>query len=180
MEIFFDGACAPWNPGGIASYGFVLLRAGKVLEEGKGTVGAPGTAESTNNVAEYTALLKALEVIRKHTAGGEQILIHGDSQLVIRQLEGKYAVNAAHLKPLHGKAALAIANLVVAGYPVNLRWVPREENGHADRLSNEAIQDVLRSNPTMLDSIVLTFGKHKGKKFGEIPKGYQKWLWEKK
>lgn len=180
VVIFFDGACEPFNPGGIASYGFVILRQGKTLAEGKGTVGRPGTPEATNNVAEYTALLKALEIAPAHAVHGDRIEIRGDSQLVVRQIQGQYAVNAPHLKPLQGKAALAIANLIAAGIPVNLKWIPREENGHADRLSKEAIKEAMEANPGILDEVPLGFGKHKGKKLKEIPKGYKDWLFSEK
>jgi ribonuclease HI len=180
VEIYFDGATEPFNPGGIASYGFVILRDGKTVLEGKGTVGTPGTPESTNNVAEYTALIKGLEGALGVVQAGEGIEVRGDSQLVIRQLEGLYAVNAPHLKPLHGKGTAAIAGLVAKGFPVKLSWVPREENGHADRLSKEAVVDALKANPGILDDAVLGFGKHKGKKWKDVPQGYRGWLFEKK
>ena len=180
MDIYFDGACEPINPCGLATYGCVLLRDGKVVEEGKGTVGTPGTAESTNNVAEYAGLLRGVDIAGRHLASGEAVRIFGDSQLVVRQIEGLYSVNAAHLKPLHAIGTKAIAGLRALGHQVELKWVPREKNTHADRLSKEAIKDALAENPGILDGIVISFGKHKGKKFSELPQDYRSWLWNKK
>ena len=180
MDIFFDGACEPINPCGLATYGCVLLRDGKVIEEGKGTVGTPGTAESTNNVAEYAGLLKGIEAAHRHLQAAEALRIFGDSQLVVRQVEGLYSVNAAHLKPLHAIGTMAIAGLRTSGHQVEVRWIPREQNGHADRLSKEAIREALAADPGILDAVVISFGKHKGKKFSELPKDYKSWLWAKK
>jgi dTDP-4-dehydrorhamnose reductase len=57
---YFDGLCEP-NPGGVATYGFVVKKDGKKVHEGHGLAGTPKTPQATNNVAEYTGLIKALE-----------------------------------------------------------------------------------------------------------------------
>jgi len=89
--------------------------------------------ELTNNVAEYRALLLGLE--RARAVGAREVLIRGDSQLVLRQLTGAYKVSKDHLKPLHAQALQALQAFD--------RWaveeVPRSENTHADRLVNELL-----------------------------------------
>ncbi len=83
----------------------------------------------SNNIAEYTALILLLrrlrQVSRSTTAGPSEI--RGDSQLVIRQMEGRYRVREPHLVPLWEEARGLAADL-----PVAFRWVPRGENraGH--------------------------------------------------
>ena len=61
IEVYFDGACEPVNPKGIATYGYVVYRNGKKIREDCGLVGIGQGA--TNNIAEYTALIKALEYL---------------------------------------------------------------------------------------------------------------------
>ena len=60
IEVYFDGLCEP-NPGGVATFGFVVKRDGKKIHEGHGLAGTPKTPQATNNVAEYTGLIRALE-----------------------------------------------------------------------------------------------------------------------
>jgi ribonuclease HI len=179
IELYFDGACQPWNPGGVASYGFVVFRDGVCLKEGKGIAAVPGAPEATNNVAEYAGLLAGLKAVRE--AGlGENVAVMGDSQLAINQVSGIYAVNAEHLKVPHGKACLLVSELRASGVSVSLKWIPREKNEHADRLSNEAAKEYLAQNPLILDQVTLGFGKHKGEKWRDVPQGYRDWLFAKR
>lgn len=176
----FDGATEPCNPGGISTFGFVLKEGEKVVLKGKGIAAEPGTPGSTNNVSEYTALLKGIEACKSVLKPGDKVTFMGDSQLVIRQVAGQYAVNAPTLIPLYRKAAIEVANFRNSGIPVGLQWIPRELNGEADQLSKEAIKDLLKEDPALLDKIVMSYGKHQGKKLSEIPKSYLDWLWNKK
>jgi ribonuclease HI len=132
IEGYFDGLCEP-NPGGVATYGFVVKRGGKKVHEGHGLACAPRTPQCTNNVAEYTGLLKLLE----HLVDGnlaEPAVIRGDSDLVIRQVKGEYKVKSALLAPLYAKVRDLVARLP----SVKFQHIPREENRDADALTNLA------------------------------------------
>ncbi len=80
----------------------------------------------SNNIAEYQALILLLGRLRdleRVHGRGSRFTVSGDSQLVVRQMTGRYAVREPHLVPLHAEAAELAAHL-----PVAFRWVPRERN----------------------------------------------------
>jgi ribonuclease HI len=132
IEAYFDGLCEP-NPGGVATYGFVIKKDGKKVHEGHGLAGTPKTPQSTNNVAEYTGLIKALEwLIAQKTRG--PVLVRGDSDLIIKQVRGEYKVKSGLLAPLHRQ----VKDLLEELPGVTLEWVARERNADADRLTNLA------------------------------------------
>ena len=116
------------NPGP-AAIGVVLRNGGgEVLEEVGERIG-----ETTNNVAEYRALLKGIELAAAH--GATDLELIGDSQLVVRQVEGRYKVKNAGMKELYEQAKRALR-----GFDSwSIRHVPRAENADADRLVNEAL-----------------------------------------
>lgn len=129
-RIFFDGLCEP-NPGGIATYGFVIIPPrGKALEGG-GPVPGSGTPDATNNVAEYTALVRALEKAVELELTDREVDVYGDSKLVISQVLGEWRVRDKKLAPLY----LAARSLADQFERIRFEWVPREENKEADRLS---------------------------------------------
>lgn len=132
IEAYFDGLCEP-NPGGVATYGFVIKRDGKKIHEGHGLAGTPKTPQATNNVAEYTGLIRALEWLRSQKIK-EPVVVRGDSDLIIKQVRGEYKVKSPLLAPLHGQAAALMDKLP----EVTLEWVARERNADADRLTNLA------------------------------------------
>jgi Ribonuclease HI len=124
MQLFFDGACEPVNPGGIGAYGFVVYEGNREVY-GEGGVVCVGGALCTNNVAEYTALIKAMEWAL--AAGAREVEVYGDSQLVVRQMLGVYQVRAPHLKPLFEKAvelSRRFENLPLRGSHVRETPVP--------------------------------------------------------
>jgi len=135
LTLYFDGLCEPRNPGGIATFGWLLLdEQGQVIEEGNG-VEARGP-KATNNVAEWSALergLRAAAALRP-----ERLLIHGDSKLVINQLTGSWRMRAAHLRPY-----LARCLELLRGIDWTARWVPRGQNAAADALSRAAYAQAL-------------------------------------
>lgn len=133
VEVYFDGACEPARGGGIATYGFTVHGAG-FHHEDHGLAVPPFHDRATNNVAEYVAAICALEWLVRAGHAGE-VVLHGDSQLVVRQMNGEYAVRAEHLKPYHER----LRQLAARFRRVEIRWVPREENQRADELSKEAI-----------------------------------------
>ena len=125
--IYTDGA-ARGNPGPAG--------AGAILRDAEGTVLseiAEPLGHATNNVAEWTAVLLALEEARR--LGATQVDLRMDSQLVARQISGVYRVKHHDLKPIH--AAVMDLLRTLDGYTVG--HVPRELNKDADRLSNVAI-----------------------------------------
>jgi len=132
IEAYFDGLCDP-NPGGVATYGFLIKRDGKKIDEGHGLAGTPKTPQATNNVAEYTGLIRALEWLLAHKTKGE-IVIRGDSDLVIKQVKGEYKVKSPLLAPLHGRVKELMEDLP----EIRLEWIQRERNADADRLTNLA------------------------------------------
>ena len=122
------------NPGP-AALGFVLLDpAGREVEARGECIGS-----ATNNVAEYRALIAGLQAAAR--AGADPLLVCMDSELVVRQMTGEYRVKNAGLKPLHAEARQAVAKLG----RVRFSSVRREANTHADRLVNEALDEVLGS-----------------------------------
>jgi ribonuclease HI len=124
---WIDGA-ARGNPGE-AGFGVVFEEDGD-REEILGFLG-----RTTNNVAEYAALVAALTWAAERRI--EKLRLHSDSQLVVRQLTGVYRVKAPHLVPIFLKV-IALRRRVPA---VELRHVPREQNREADRLANRAIDE---------------------------------------
>jgi len=134
VVVHFDGACQPPGAAGVAGWGYVIDGPGLHLEE-CGLATRPYSAHSTNNVAEYVGAIRALEKLRSIGYTGE-VVVSGDSQLVIRQMNGEYAVRAEHLKAYHDW----LRTLGDSFRKVEFRWVPREENSVADSLSKRAIE----------------------------------------
>lgn len=130
-----DGG-ARGNPGP-AGYGAVVKDpSGAVIAE---VAEAIGTA--TNNVAEYRGLIAGLTALSAAVGeeAGVPVEVRMDSKLVIEQMSGRWKVKHANIRPLAAQAA-ALARR----YRVTWRWVPREQNAHADRLANEAMDAAAR------------------------------------
>lgn len=89
--------------------------------------------EATNNVAEYTAIIKAIEAALQH--GAEELTIFSDSELLVRQLNGRYKVKSENIKPLYRQ----VADLLGRFRNWNVHHVTREKNGRADGLVNQAL-----------------------------------------
>ena len=135
MVVHFDGACQPPGSSGVAGWGFLIEGPG-VRYEDRGLATKPYSPHSTNNVAEYVGAIRALEHLRSMGYTG-RVVLEGDSELVIRQMNGEYEVRAEHLKAYHDWL-----EKLAASFPkVEFRWVPREENVEADALSKKAIED---------------------------------------
>lgn len=92
----------------------------------------------TNNEAEYLALIEALTWIRDHRSQLDisQIDFYSDSQLLIRQMSGKYKIKAANIKPLHLITQSLISTL---NLPHSFNEILREQNPLADELANRAM-----------------------------------------
>ncbi len=87
----------------------------------------------TNNEAEYMGLIAGLEEALQR--GATRVHVRGDSQLVLRQLEGEYAVRAANLRPFYDEARALLKRFE----DVRLTWVRREANGEADAAARDAL-----------------------------------------
>ncbi|MCW3128533.1 MAG: ribonuclease HI [Methanophagales archaeon] len=151
IEVHFDGACEPVNPGGIATFGFVIYKNGETVKAEKGLACEPFSSYASNNVAEYTAMLKALEFVIKNGLCGEHahITVKGDSQLTIRQMNGIYAVRAPRIIPLFKKANELTKNIK----HIRFVWIPREQNTVADDLSHQAYTEYVDIHPEIRDKI---------------------------
>lgn len=137
ITIYFDGLCQPVNPGGVATYGYVVYHNNEVIKKGYGVIGEG--KGMTNNVAEYTALKKALEWVNSQGIR-DKITIKGDSQLVINQLKGKWKV-----KSQTSKRFVPQIRELLKDKEVKMVWIPREKNEEADRLCNVAYQEYIGS-----------------------------------
>ncbi len=130
IRIFCDGG-SRGNPGP-AGIGAVVLDASHEPAAVIGTV-SETIGIATNNVAEYQALVSGLELAEPF--GARRIEVRADSQLLIRQLEGRYRVKNAGLQPLYRRAM----TLLKAYAEVDLAHVYREDNVEADALVNLAL-----------------------------------------
>ncbi|MDQ3885163.1 MAG: ribonuclease HI family protein [Thermoproteota archaeon] len=149
MEIYFDGLCQPINPGGIACYAFVVKSDGKTIYSDYGLATEPFSRDSTNNVAEYTGLAKALEWLVENNLISDKVEINSDSQLIVNHLRGLYKVKAKRIIPLYQKVLVLKSKF----HDLQIHWVPREENKEADMLTNEAYNRALQENPEYLDKV---------------------------
>jgi ribonuclease HI len=115
------------NPGPSA-YAYVIECSGRPAIEEKGYFGS-----STNNIAEYTGLVRALEHAQK--LGARRLLVHSDSELMVKQMNGAYQVRHPGLLPLYQEAK----KLSRGFESVTFRHIRREQNSRADALCNEAL-----------------------------------------
>ena len=125
-ELYIDGA-SHGNPGP-AGIGVVVQDGAKrPVRQLSKSIG-----EATNNVAEYLALVYALqEALRM---GATSVTVNSDSELLVRQLNGQYQVRDAHLRVLHD-----LARHLVEGFThCRIEHIPRERNTLADRLAGQA------------------------------------------
>ena len=129
VRVYSDGA-ARGNPGPAGAGAVLTDAAGNVIARLGRYLG-----RQTNNVAEYEGLLLGLKHARE--LGYREVEVRADSQLLIRQLKGEYAVRHSGLKPLHAEAL----RLLHGFDRYDLQHVPREENALADEMSNRAIDE---------------------------------------
>ncbi|MGB3907739.1 MAG: ribonuclease HI family protein [Methanomethylovorans sp.] len=125
--IQFDGGSVP-NPG-IRGIGVILLEDDHVLKEISRKLDGTGT----NNEAEYSALIEGLK--QALALGWTEILVQGDSSLVINQVVGSWKVNKDNLKPLNEEAKLLLSKF----RSVKVEWIPREMNFRADAAASRAL-----------------------------------------
>jgi ribonuclease HI len=130
VTVFFDGG-ARGNPGP-AAIGAVVLD-GTTMPPRRLAAVSERIGETTNNVAEYRALIAGLEAAAATPA--RVVRVRGDSMLVIEQVAGRWKVKQEHLRPLHAK----VRDLLSQYEQVDLAHVRREFNADADALVNAAL-----------------------------------------
>lgn len=145
---YIDGG-SRGNPGP-SGYGVrIENQGGSIVDEIKGSVGV-----TTNNVAEYEALLAALNYLKEKDF--TNVIVKSDSQLLVKQMTGQYKVKHPNLKPLYKKARILVGELDL----VEFQHIPREKNSFADRLANEAMDEIslpLRSDTLPNDETLTPF-----------------------
>ncbi len=138
LHTFSDGG-ARGNPGP-AAIGYVICSPdGEVVKEGAECIG-----DMTNNKAEYRAMLKAMETAKALKA--TKLLCHGDSELIVYQLQGRYRIKDAQLKTLAEK----VKSVAVHFQSVQWKQVPREHPmiRRADKLLNLALDKAKAHAPS--------------------------------
>ncbi len=125
--VHVDGG-ARGNPGPAAAACVITTPGGELLGEHTQLLGA-----TTNNVAEYRALLLGLRHARER--GATEVEVVGDSELIAKQVQGVYKVKHAAMRPLHAEAMGALAGFE----RWSIRTVPRARNAEADALVNAAL-----------------------------------------
>ena len=149
IEVYFDGLCQPINPGGISCYAFIVKTDGRIIHSDYGVAARPFSEESTNNVAEYTALAKALQWLLANNFNSKKVEIKSDSQLVVNQLTGDYKVKSRRILPLFKQVLF----LKTKFQDIQIKWIPRDKNREADRLTNKAYNNALLENPGYLEKL---------------------------
>jgi len=127
IRAYTDGG-SRGNPGPAAA-GFVLTDSRGVQLEAK----AFFLGRTTNNVAEYTAIIKALEAAKR--IRGKRVTVFSDSELVVRQLNGQYKVKSEQVRPLYRQATALIDEFE----DCEVQHIAREKNKEADKLVNQAL-----------------------------------------
>ncbi|PJC31599.1 ribonuclease H [Candidatus Roizmanbacteria bacterium CG_4_9_14_0_2_um_filter_39_13] len=133
LTIYTDGGSL--NNPGQAAYGFLIYDGKKQVYTQNERIGI-----ASNNVAEYTALIRALEFVRdtiqKSKVSAKGLLIISDSLLMVNQVNGLYKVKNVDIKPLHSKIKMLEMEL---GLPISYKHVLRDKNTEADALVKEAL-----------------------------------------
>ena len=144
VEIFIDGACSG-NPG-LASVGVVIKKNNQIIKEVAKLIG-----QATNNIAEYTAFITALETALELKE--DKVKVFTDSQLLYNQLRGTYQVKNDQLKSLWQQANVLgkkFKNIEVVN-------VPREENKEADKLAAGLLQKTLKEEQAKMVAPAASF-----------------------
>jgi ribonuclease HI len=127
LVVNVDGG-ARGNPGPAAIAAVASTPDGEVVDSRGEAIGT-----ATNNVAEYRALLLGIDLAHEH--GAAEVELIGDSELIVKQVNGEYKVKDAGLRPLHAQVRAALE-----GFDRwSIRHVRREQNAAADALVNETL-----------------------------------------
>lgn len=142
---FFDGCTEPVNPNGSMGIGAILYDAPNAephtLKSGEASIifqyakcihrYEDGFQNTSNNVAEYLACMALLNFIIENNLSNRNVVLYGDSKLVVNQMNGEWNMNAGIYIPY----ARDCQELIRQIKSVRFIWIPRERNGEADTLS---------------------------------------------
>ncbi len=130
ISVYTDGG-SRGNPG-ISGFGVAIVdEKGQTIDKLSKFIGV-----KTNNEAEYLGLIEALTWVRDHAAEYSSVKFFSDSQLMVRQVNGRYKVKAANIKPLYQLVISLISEIKI---PCTFHEVLREKNSLADFLANQAM-----------------------------------------
>ena len=131
---YFDGACEPVNPGGTASYGAVIIEDDETIW-GCSEIYGQGKLMS-KNVAEYAGFIAVLEWFIEQELCDAEIVVKGDSMLVMNQMFGTWKIKNGLYAPLAKKASELRSRFI----DIKGEWIPRDLNDVADELSKAALK----------------------------------------
>src|SRR5918997_28195 len=136
VTVRFLGQCLPRNPGGIACYAYIIRnKEGLLLHESCGLAAEPNSTSSTNSVANYTALVKALEWLIKNRYTKDIIKVYGNSKLVVSQINDGESVISSN-KNILSKNVLPLYTKVMKMkskfYYVSFEMNSNNDNNHID------------------------------------------------
>ena len=143
---YFDGLCQPYNPRGVACFGFMIeMYANESIIqkiERYGLACEPFSEASTNNVAEYVGLINLLRYLIENNLTNQSTCIYGDSQLVINQTNHKYRIKSERLLSYFNKTKILLSQFE----NISISWIPREKNNEADKLSKKGYEEFMDKN----------------------------------
>lgn len=141
-ELQFDGLfrrIGEHTKTGVMAYGWLVYRQGLMVARGYGAVA--GRSEATSNVAEYLALIEGLHALLDMGIQAEQILVSGDSKIVISQMNGSATIHAERMRELYNQAAE-----LAAGFEnIRYEWRKRSKNKAADNLTRHALKQARKN-----------------------------------
>ena len=144
IEAYFDGCMEPVNPGGTGAYGVVILKDDQeIFRDSKIFKPVSGREkENSNNCAEYSGFEAILLFLLKEGFNKEEIIVRGDSRLVICQnwiacgYRKKWNIQGGYYEGI----ALRCRKLLKKFPKIKGEWIPREQNYIADELSKEELR----------------------------------------
>lgn len=125
-----DGA-ARGNPGPAAIGATIKDEGGNIIASISRRIGV-----TTNNQAEYRAIITALE--KAVSLGARQVALKSDSKLIVEQINGRYKIKNTALRPLYQE----IVKLTGSLQSITVSYVPRAQNAEADKLANKALDNM--------------------------------------
>lgn len=140
--MFIDGA-SRGNPGKAGAGIAVKDEENKIIATHKKYLGT-----CTNNVAEYNAVIESISFLKNSNIEFDVINFYSDSELIVKQIKGLYKIRNKDLIELSIKFWNEIKSL---NKKFSITHVPREENSHADKLANEAIDEMGSDRSLMIN-----------------------------